>query len=238
MTMLREMGVTRHVRDWVVETRTRLIPELNMFKPSFHIYTDVWFDNNYDAMPVFVREVMRRAKIDCSWVDFGVYQPRSLLRIAGVSSKPDHPLPLVEEQHFSMCILASMGKQPDVTAKEMARLDLTWTPRSDIGDTEEDSDKDSDDDDDAIDHQSLKQTIMRLLKEHGERITSLDETNGLNSYYGNSSVGRNCLAFPGTTHKAGGNRCVISLDQKDGKTLWYRCLDPEHRHKPYKLGEI
>ena len=90
--MLEQMGITRYVQ-WVVENRTRQDPDSGLFKPSFHIYADVWFPNNYELLPAFVKEALRRANVSMDWVDFGVYQQRSLLRMIGVSSKTYHPLP-------------------------------------------------------------------------------------------------------------------------------------------------
>ena len=42
MNMLEQMGITRHIA-WVVENRTRFNPELGKWKPSFHIFADLWF---------------------------------------------------------------------------------------------------------------------------------------------------------------------------------------------------
>ena len=79
MNMLEQMGITRHIA-WVVENRTRFNPELGKWKPSFHIFADLWFPNNYEMMPVFVKEAMVKAQLPCHWIDFSVYQMKSLLR--------------------------------------------------------------------------------------------------------------------------------------------------------------
>ena len=123
MSMLEQVGITRHVA-WVVENRTRLDPEMGKWKPSFHIYADIWFPNNYEMMPVFVKEAMDRAKLECHWIDFGVYQPKSLLRMIGVSSKAYHNLPRAEEDDFLMCNTTSMSDTPDVTAEHMQALSI------------------------------------------------------------------------------------------------------------------
>ena len=62
MTMLEQIGVFRHV-SWLVENRTRLDSRLCKWKPSFHIYADIWFPNNYEMMPVFVKQAMDRANL-------------------------------------------------------------------------------------------------------------------------------------------------------------------------------
>ena len=126
--MLEQMGITRYVQ-WVVENRTRQDPDSGLFKPSFHIYADVWFPNNYELLPAFVREALRRANVSMAWVDFGVYQPRSLMRMIGVSSKTYHPLLRAEEDHFYMSLTASLTEIPDVTADHMQQLDIVWEPR-------------------------------------------------------------------------------------------------------------
>ena len=124
--MLEQMGITRHIA-WVAENRTRFNPGLGKWKPSFHIFADLWFPNNYEMMPVFVKEAMAKAKLPCHWIDFSVYQMKSLLRMIGVSSY--HTLPRAEEDVFPMCITASMSEVPDVTPDHMKKLDMEWVPR-------------------------------------------------------------------------------------------------------------
>jgi hypothetical protein len=222
MGMLDNIKINRHV-SWRIENRTRLDPELLKWKPSFHIYADLWFSNNYEIMPVFVKEAMNRAKLNCHWIDFGVYQPKSLLRMIGVSSKPYQTLPVAEEDDFSMCITASMSEIPDVTLEHMKQLELKWIPRI----LEH---KQSHDDQSGLIHR-----ILHLLREQGERVTSLVSANTPDTFYGANSVGRNCLTHHGTTHHAGGNRCVVWLNDN---RIFYRCLDPEHRGKSLCLGGL
>jgi hypothetical protein len=220
--MLEQMGVTRYI-SWVVENRTRLDPDLGKWKPSFHIYADLWFPNNYEIMPAFVKEAMVKAKLSCDWIDFSVYQPRSLLRMIGVSSKSYHILPIAEEDDFCMCLTASMSETPDVTADNMKSLDIDWAPRATIEHKQSNTDQ-----------ADLRARVLHLLRESGERVTSLDRAQGPDSYYGSNTVGRNCLTFPGQTHHAGGNRCVVWLK---GVQLWYRCLDPDHVERVICLGD-
>jgi hypothetical protein len=222
MNMLEKVGITRHV-SWLVENRTRLDPEVGKWKPSFHIYADLWFPNNYEMMPAFVKEAMNRAKLNCHWIDFGVYQAKSLLRMIGVSSKPYHTLPPVEEDSFPMCHTASMSEIADVTTEHMQALSIEWFLK-----TEEDRQRT------AIGAATLESRILQLLKQHGERITILVQAN-VDSFYGTNSVGRNCLTYPGKTHHAGGNRCIVWVKDEQ---LWYRCLDPEHKSKTIFLGEL
>jgi hypothetical protein len=219
--MLEYIGVTRYV-SWVVENRTRMDPELGKWKPSFHIYADLWFPNNYEIMPAFAKEAMMRAKLSCDWIDFSVYQPRSLLRMIGVSSKSYHTLPKAEEDDFYMCLTASMSETPDVTAEHMKILDIDWVSR-----------KVSEQKESSVNQSDLRARILQLLKEHGENVSELIPARGVDSCYGSNTLGRNCLTFPGHTHHAGGNRCVVWLN---GEKLWYRCLDPEHKEKVLFLG--
>jgi hypothetical protein len=223
MSMLEQVGITRHVA-WVVENRTRLDPEMGKWKPSFHIYADIWFPNNYEMMPLFVKTAMDRAKLDCHWIDFGVYQPKSLLRMIGVSSKVYHTLPRAEEDDFVMCNTASMSNTPDVTAEHMKALSIEW--ESQAAEHRQQS---------TTDPVTLKSRILQLLKDHDERVTILASANAVDSFYGANTVGRNCLTYPGKTHHAGGNRCMVWL--KEGQ-LWYRCLDPEHKSKIFHLDEF
>ena len=220
MSMLEQLGITRHV-SWLIENRTRLDHELGKWKPSFHIYADLWFPNNYQMMPVFVKEAMKKAKLDCHWIDFGVYQPNSLLRMIGVSSKLDHTLALAEEDDFPMCITASLSEIPDVTAEHMKKLDMEWAPRT----TEHIQS--------TGDPATLKSRFLQLLSEHGERVTNLTRTSRPDSFYGDNTNGRSCLTYPGQTHHAGGNRCIVWLNEEQ---LFYRCLDPSHRDKTLWLG--
>lgn len=222
MSMLEEVGITRHV-SWVAENRTRLDPKLGSWKPSFHIYADIWFPNNFEMMPVFVKEAMKKAELHCHWIDFGVYQPNSLLRMIGVSSKLYHVLPRAEEEDFPMCITASMSEIPDVTAEHMKILNMEWISRT----TEYIRSTGHPD--------TLKSRILQLLKDHGERVTILTRANSPDSFYGANTAGRNCLTYPGQTHHVGGNRCVVWLNEE---RLFYRCLDPEHNSKTLCLGGL
>lgn len=225
MNMLLEMGITRFI-SWVVENRTRLDPDIGKWKPSFHIYSDLWFENNYEMMAEFVKKAMVTAGLSRKWIDFGVYQPKSLLRMIGVSSKPYHLLPLVEEQdQFLMCFTSSMSDMPDVTEEHMKRLNIEWLPRQIIRNTKYNDSEGT----------NVLKRVLQLLKQHGESVTRLEPANSPGSFYGVNSVGRNCLTYPKTTHHAGGNRCITWLN--DCK-IFYRCLDPDHREKVMCLGEL
>ena len=224
MNMLEQMGITRHIA-WVVENRTRFNPGLGKWKPSFHIFADLWFPNNYEMMPVFVKEAMAKAKLPCHWIDFSVYQMKSLLRMIGVSSKLYHTLPRAEEDVFPMCITASLSEMPDVTAEHMEKLDMEWMPHvTDLEHTQS-----------AGDPAILKSRILQLLSEHGERVTSLTRASKQDSFYGDNTLGRNCLTHPEQTHRVGGNRCIVWLNNEQ---VFYRCLDPEHNSKTLYLGNF
>ena len=80
--MTREMKITRHVQC-VVENRTRQDETSLKFKPSFHIYLDLWFPCNFEMMREFVTEAINRSSLDIKHIDFGAYQINSLLRVIG-----------------------------------------------------------------------------------------------------------------------------------------------------------
>ena len=218
MSLLKQLGIEKY-EEWVVENRTRYVPECRRFKPSFHIYADLWFVNNYEMMPEFIRESMKRAKLNDDYIDFGVYQRGSLPRVIGSSSTANHNLPRAEEDNFSMCLTASMDRFPDITSEHMAILDIDWKSRLEIPE--------------IASQPELEQRILQLLKQHGETVTSLVPTS--NAFYGSNNVGRNCLSYPGETHHAHGNRCIIWLKNNE---LFYKCLDPDHRGRPMYLGEF
>jgi hypothetical protein len=220
-----DIGHTRFV-SWVVENRTRFVEDTGMWKPSFHIYANVWFPNNYELLPAFVKETMRRANLDNNYVDFGVYKPRSLLRMAGVSSTSTHTLPTVNEDEFEMCHTASMYNVPDITREHLNKLNIEWN-ESCYGAPSGAS---------IEDQAGLKHRIMELLKTHGETVTGLVRANTKNAYYGSNTSGRNCLTHPGYKHRPGGNRCIVWLD--DDGTIKYRCLDHEHKKKVLVLGSF
>ena len=223
--MLEQIGVNRSI-SWVIENRTRLDENIGKWKPSFHIYTNFWFPNNFEILPAFVRKVMDGAGLDCHWIDFGVYQPRSLLRMIGVSSKPNHRLPLAEEDDFPMCLTASVYETPDVGSAQMQELQIEWIqhqPRDHPALS-------------AVNQRRVQARIMELLKKHGEAVTKLTPAHAVGSFYGENTNGRNCLTYPGYQHRRNGNRCVISLEE--GGKLWYKCLDPQHLEKCLCLGKI
>jgi hypothetical protein len=174
-------------------------------------------------MPAFVKEAMNRAKLSCHWIDFGVYQAKSLLRMIGISSKAYHTLPLAEEDSFPMCLTASMSEIEDVTTEHMQALSIEWFLKT--GEDRQHT---------TFDTATLKSRILQLLKQHGERVTNLVQAN-VDSFYGTNSVGRNCLTYPGEKHHAGGNRCIVWVKDEQ---LWYRCLDPEHKSKFVLLGKL
>ena len=124
--MTREMKITRHVRC-VVENRTRRDEISQKFKPSFHIYLDLWFPCNFEMMSEFVTEAMKRSSLDIKHIDFGAYQINSLLRVIGCSSKTNHQLPKASERDFIMSLTASMTETADVTPEHMAQLGIKWT---------------------------------------------------------------------------------------------------------------
>ena len=122
-----------------------------------------------------------------------------------------------------MCHTASMDEIANVTTEHMRALSIEWFLKTE-GDRQRTT----------FDTATLESRILQLLKQHGERVTNLVQAN-VDSFYGTNSVGRNCLAYPGKTHHAGGNRCIVWVKDEQ---LWYRCLDPEHKSKAVLLGEL
>ena len=222
MCMLEEAEITRYV-DWVVENRTRQDPQNKKWKISFHIYADIFFPNNYEILPAFVKAAMDRANLDIRWVDFGPYNRRALFRIIGSSSKNYHILPHTSEEDFYMSLIASHTQLPDVTDEAMKKLKLNWTPKPSTATICQSGDN------------ILQALILEELKRRGETVDILIAT-GNGGYYGaNDNIGRQCLTYPGISHKPRGNRCVI---WRSDDSVFYRCLDPEHKSKALKLFSI
>ena len=153
--MTREMKITRHVRC-VVENRTRRDETSQTFKPSFHIYLDLWFPCNFEMMKEFVSEAMNRSSLDIKHIDFGAYQINSLLRVIGCSSKTNHKLPKASERDFMMSLTGSMTEMPDVTTDHMTQLKIQWTHKTDILPQP------------YANQDKLQQRILHMLKQHGE----------------------------------------------------------------------
>lgn len=218
MGMLAELQINRYV-EWTIENRTRLEPDKKLYKTSFHVYASLIFPNNYELLPAFVTAAAERSGLDLDFIDFGVYQPKSLLSVIGSSSKEHLVLPQASEEDFYLALTACMNNAPDVTADHMEQLQISWSPI-----VFEESLPSS------TDQRSLQQLILETLKEHGEAIHKLVKAPGTDRYYGESKSVRHCLTFPGETHRS--NRCVIWL--REGQ-LFYRCLDPEHKNQVLRL---
>jgi hypothetical protein len=220
MDMLNELEISRYV-EWVIENRTRFVPDKKLYKTSFHVYASFTFPNNYEILPAFVTAAANHSGLNLDFIDFSVYQPKTLLSVIGSSSKEHLILPQASEEDFYLSLTASMNELPDITSEHMEKLNINWSPR-----VFEESLPSS------VDAKSLKRYMLIALKAHGETIHQLLPAPGTDRYYSKSTVGRRCLTFPGETHRS--NRCVVWLHE--GR-LFYKCLDPEHIKHVYCLGD-
>jgi hypothetical protein len=221
MDMLNELEISRYV-EWVMENRTRFVPDKKLYKTSFHVYGSFTFPNNYEILPAFVTAAANHSGLNLDFIDFSVYQPKTLLSVIGSSSK-ELVLPQASEEDFYLSLTASMSEFPDITTEHMEKLNINWSPRV----LEERLPSIW-----SVDAKSLKQRMLTALKAHGETIQQLLLAPGTDRYYSKSTVGRRCLTFPGETHRS--NRCVVWLHE--GR-LFYKCLDPEHIKNVYCLGD-
>jgi hypothetical protein len=225
-TMLSEVKVTRCV-EWVLENRSRFEPESGLYKTSFHVYSSLTFPNNYEILPSFVRAAAEKSGLDISFIDFGVYQSRSLLSVIGSCSKRHVNLAQASEEDFYLSLTASMGELPDITSEHMESLDLEWKPR--MYDETPPVDTLA-----RVDQIHLKDQMIQALADHGETINRLVKARGNDVYYGESSTEvRHCLTFPGNTHHS--NRCLVWLHEG---AIFYRCMDPDHVDQVMCLGKF